>query len=56
MQISITIDDKMIGRLDVIARDNDRSRSKMIQVIIKDYLIKHNYTNIDTDNDGDMQP
>ena len=44
MQISITIDDKMIGQLDVIARDKDRSRSKMIQILIKDYLMKYNYT------------
>lgn len=44
MQISITIDDKMIGQLDVIAREKDRSRSKMIQILIKDYLMKHNYT------------
>ncbi len=43
MQISITIDDKMIGQLDVIARSKDRSRSKMIQILIKDYLQKYNY-------------
>lgn len=45
MQISITIDDKMIGQLDVIAREQDRSRSKMIQILIKDYLMKYNYEN-----------
>ena len=40
MQISITIDDNIIGQLDVIARQKDRSRSKMIQILIKDYLMK----------------
>jgi len=40
MRVSITIDDKMIGQLDVIAREKDRSRSKMIQILIKDYLMK----------------
>ena len=43
MQVSFTIDDKTIGRLDVIARDQNRSRSQLIKVLIKDYLMKYNY-------------
>ncbi len=44
MQVSFTIDDKIIGRLDVIARGQNRSRSQLIKVLIKDYLMKYNYT------------
>ncbi len=43
MQVSFTIDDKTIGRLDVIARDQNRSRSQLIKVLIKDYLMRYNY-------------
>ena len=44
MRVSITIDDNILGQLDVIAAEKDRSRSKMIQILIKDYLMKYNYT------------
>ena len=44
MQVSFTIDDKIIGRLDVIARFENRSRSQLIKVLIKDYLMKYSYT------------
>ncbi len=48
MQVSFTIDDKIIGRLDVIARYQNRSRSQLIKVLIKDYLMKYNYTSKQT--------
>ena len=44
MQVSFTIDDSIMGQLDVIARDQNRSRSQLIKVLIKDYLMKYNYT------------
>ena len=44
MQASFTIDDKIMRQLDVIARDQNRSRSQLIKVLIKDYLMKYNYT------------
>ena len=44
MQVSFTIDDNIMGQLDVIARDQNRSRSQLIKVLIKDYLMKYNYT------------
>ncbi len=49
MQVSFTIDDKIMGQLDVIARDQNRSRSQLIKVLIKDYLMKYNYV------EGDKQ-
>ena len=49
MQVTIYIDDKMIDKLDVIAKQKDRSRSQMIKILIKGYLMKHNYV------EGDKQ-
>ena len=43
MQVSISIDDELIGQIDVIAKQKGRSRSNMIKFLIKDYLKKHNY-------------
>ncbi len=43
MQVSFTIDDKIMGQLDVIARIQNRSRSNILEKMVKDYLMKHNY-------------
>lgn len=44
MRVSIVIEDELIGQLDVIAKIQGRSRSNMIKELIKEYLMKHNYT------------
>lgn len=42
-QVSFTIDDKMLGQLDVIAARENRSRSNMIRQLIKNLIMVENY-------------
>ena len=44
MQVSFTIDDEKMKQFDLIAEEQNRSRSQLIKVLIKDYLMKYNYT------------
>ena len=45
MKVSISIPDKMLEAVDNIADEYGKDkRSMVIQLAIKDYLMKHNYT------------
>ena len=43
MRVTISIEDEIIDQIDVIRKKKDRSRSKMIKIVIKEYLRRHNY-------------
>jgi len=45
MQVSFTIDDNIKDQLQAIADEQGRPLSNLIKKMIKDYLMKHNYTN-----------
>ena len=51
MRVSFTIDDNILGQLDAIAKEQGRPRANLIKKLIKEYLMKHNYTG-DTKEQG----
>jgi metal-responsive CopG/Arc/MetJ family transcriptional regulator len=38
VQVTVSLPPALVERLDVVAEDQERSRSKMVEIVIREYL------------------
>ena len=38
VQVTVSLPPALVERLDVVAEDQDRSRSKMVEIVVREYL------------------